>query len=140
MKLTFLFFLFLTVSLTAQNKSAADLFLYDFLPGSYDLTGRLPDCDSLYSGTVQIKQAENGFTVLRYVGKREIKGTGYLGKAAAGDATVLRVRFEENGKGYEITYLIQADLDNYARLSGYLYRTDGTTKKAGLETLFHIRR
>ena len=32
--------------------------------------------------------------------------------------------------------LPRADLDNYARFTGYVYRPDGTTKEGGLEMLF----
>jgi hypothetical protein len=42
----------------------------------------------------------------------------------------------DESKRYEATYLINSDLDNYARLSGYLYLIQGGTKVAGLEALF----
>ena len=67
------------------------------------------------------------------------RGIGKIEKAAGGDAEVLRIRFDQDGKSYEGTYLIDGDLDNYARLSGYLYLADGSTKSVGLEALFADR-
>ena len=37
---------------------------------------------------------------------------------------------------YEATYFFNSDLDNYARLLGYLYVIQGGTKEPGLEALF----
>ncbi len=139
MKTVFLFIVFLTAQLFAQNQANPEKFLYDFLPGIYEAIGRIPDCDSLYSGTVSFKNTEKGLEVIRQIQGREVKGTVHIEKAAAGDATVLRVRYKKNSQAFEITYLIQSDLDNYGRLSGYVYRTDGTTKQPGLEVLFHKR-
>jgi len=42
----------------------------------------------------------------------------------------------EENKSYEATYLIDSDLDNYGRLTGYLYIKGTETKKPGLEALF----
>ncbi len=137
MKTVFLFLTFLTVQLFAQNQANPAEFLYDFLPGTYEAIGRLPESDSLYSATVQIKKADSVLTVIRKMDNREVTGSAKIEKAAAGDASVLRVRFLQDQKLYEITYLIHSDLGNYARLSGYSYRKDGTTRQPGLEVLFH---
>ncbi len=139
MKFFVLLSLLFIFPLHAQKQSDAKTFLYDFLPGSYEILGRLPESDSLYSGTALIKEAENGLTVLYKIGTKEVAGTGEIENAAGGDASVLRVRFERDGKKYETTYLIQSDLDNYARLSGYVYQRKGTTNKPGLEVLFPKR-
>jgi len=48
----------------------------------------------------------------------------------------LRVEFVHKGRKYGGTYLIGSDLDNYARLTGYLYLKKGKTTKPGLEALF----
>ena len=137
MKFIVLLSLLFIFPLNAQKQSDAKTFLYDFLPGSYEILGRLAESDSLYSGTALIKQSEQGLTVLYKIGKREVAGSGKIENAAGGDASVLRVRFEQEGKKYETTYLIQSDLDNFARLSGYVYQEKGVTKKPGLEVLFH---
>ena len=69
------FVLFCTISLFAQNQSETNQFLYDFLPGSYEAIGRLPESDSLYSGTVLIQKADSGLTVIRKMGNRQITGS-----------------------------------------------------------------
>jgi hypothetical protein len=46
------------------------------------------------------------------------------------------VTFSHRNRDYEATYLIHADLDNYARLTGYLFQASGKTVKPGLEALF----
>lgn len=45
--------------LWAQTKGMSDEPLYDFLSGSYQLIGRLPDSDQLYSGKVEFKRSGN---------------------------------------------------------------------------------
>lgn len=55
---------------------------------------------------------------------------------------VLRMRFRSGNSSFEGTYLFHSDLDNYARITGYLYKVDPktgvpvNTKNPGLETLF----
>jgi hypothetical protein len=55
---------------------------------------------------------------------------------------VLRVRFVRAGQEYEIPYLWRSDLDNYARLSGYLDQPGKQTDSPGMEALFvdHTKR
>ena len=57
-------------------------------------------------------------------------------KALHGEAKVLRIRFDQDGKSYKGTYLVDVDFDNYPRLTGYIYLADGNTKRVGLEALF----
>jgi hypothetical protein len=61
---------------------------------------------------------------------------GKIEAATADKIKVLRIRFIDENKNYEATYLINSDLDNYARLSGFLYLIQGETKVPGLEALF----
>jgi hypothetical protein len=50
---------------------------------------------------------------------------------------VLRIRFNDNGKEFEGTFLWRGDLDNYPRLTGFIYRGGSVqTKSAGLEAWF----
>jgi len=74
--------------------------------------------------------------VTRIIEGHEIKGIGKVEIAAMGEEKVLRVRFRQKKRGYEVTYLIDSDLNNYGRLSGYLYLEEGGTKSPGLEALF----
>jgi len=133
-----LLFLLLSIgSVLAQDQNASSAHaLYSFLDGSYRLIGKYPDSDETYSGKVVLAYAKKGLSVSRLIDNRKIQGKGTL-EAATGDAVqVLRVRFLQDGQTYEATYLINSDLDNYARLSGYYYRQDGTTKDPGLEAWF----
>jgi hypothetical protein len=47
----------------------------------------------------------------------------------------LRIRFIDENKSYELTYIIDSDLDNYARSTGFLYLKEGGSKEPGLEAL-----
>ncbi len=70
------------------------------------------------------------------MGGRGVKGIGKIETVTSDKTKVLRVRFRSQGKDYEATYLIGSDLDNYGRLTGYVYFKDGETKTPGLEALF----
>jgi len=117
------------------NSSEEDS-LYAFLEGTYHLIGRLPDSKETYSGKVVLKKTDDALQITRVINGKEIKGVGKLEAATADKVKVLRIRFIDESKRYEATYLVNSDLDNYARLSGYLYLIQGGTKVPGLETLF----
>ncbi len=120
----------------AQAKDLSDEPLYDFLCGSYQVIGKLPDSDQLYSGKVDLKRSGNQLEVLRLMGGRAVKGTGKIEAVTSDKIKVLRVFFRSAGKDYEATYLIGSDLDNYGRLTGHVYVKDGKTGTPGLEALF----
>jgi hypothetical protein len=62
------------------------------------------------------------------------RGTGSIDLATADRIKVLRVRYQG---GLEGNYLFGSDLDNYARITGYIYRVgQRTTRNPGLEALF----
>ncbi len=128
------------VFLTAVNAPAlAQPDLYGFLSGSYVVIGKHPDSTEIYSGQVNLEESDGQLQVVRIVNGRITRGIGKIEKAAGGDATVLRIRFDRDGKSYEGTYLVHGDLDNYARLTGYVYLADGSTRHVGLEALFADR-
>ncbi len=120
----------------AQAKDSGEEPLYDFLCGSYQVIGRYPDSDRLYSGKVDFKRSGNQLEVLRLVGGRKVKGTGRIEGVTSDKIKVLRVFFRFEGKDYEATYLIASDLDNYGRLTGQVYLKGGETRRPGLEALF----
>jgi hypothetical protein len=120
----------------AQANDFTDEPLYDFLCGSYQVIGRLPDSDQLYSGKVDLKRLGNNLEVLRLMGGRAVKGIGKIETVTSDKIKVLRVRFRSEEKDYEATYLIGSDLDNYGRLTGHVYFKDGETRTPGLEALF----
>lgn len=111
--------------------------LSQFLAGTYEVVGRLPDSEQVYSGTLQLKLAERrGFTFTKKVANLTITGKAKIEKALAGEAKVLRMHFEQDAQAYESTCLISSDLDNYARLTCQTYLQNGSTKRAGQEALF----
>ena len=132
-----LFLLFSIESVLAQGQNAGSACaLCSFLDGSYRLIGKYPDSDETYSGKVVLVYAKGGLSVSRLINNRKIQGKGTLEDATGDAVQILRVRFLQDGQPYEATYLINSDLDNYGRLSGYWYRQDGSTKDPGLEALF----
>jgi hypothetical protein len=118
------------------ENSSEEESLYAFLEGTYHLIGRLPDSKATYAGKVVLKKTDDALQVTRVINNKEIKGLGKIETATADKIKVLRNRFIDENKNYEATYLINSDLDNYARLSGYLYMALDGTKAPGLEALF----
>jgi hypothetical protein len=112
-------------------------FLLEFLAGDYRLIGQQPDSGAPYVGKVTLREQKGQFQVIRKTGDTTTHGTGSI--TTAGEATaVLRCRFDVAGVAYEATYLWRSDMDNYPRISGYVYRKQGETKSPGLEALFHV--
>lgn len=107
-----------------------------FLVGEYKVIGKKPDSDETYFGDVSIKIVGNGLSYSRVVGGVMVAGEAAIEGATPDKIPVLRVKFVENGVKHEGTFLWSSDLDNYARISGYIYRPGVTTKAPGLEALF----
>ena len=116
--------------------------LLGFLTGSYRLIGKEPDSNKPFVGRVVINQKGQQLQVLRTVNGVTIEGIGRIEKAAPESSRVLRIRFRSGNNKFEGTYLYHSDLDNYARITGYLYKIDPKTgipidtKNPGLEALF----
>jgi len=113
-------------------------FLYVFLKGSYELVGRWPDSNETYSGKIILEKDRGHFRVVRLINGKKITGIGKIETATSDKVKVLRIRFKQDGRVYEGTYLIGSDLDNYGRLTGYLYLKNGKTKNPGLEAFFIV--
>lgn len=127
------FIIFGFLSLTSH---ADDDFYSLMLPGSYILVGKALDSEKTYVGKIVIEGVKSGFKITRVIAGKSVYGNGKIESAAGGDAKVLRIRFNEGGSDYEQTCMIGADLDNYARISCYLYRPGVETLNPGLEVLF----
>ncbi len=110
--------------------------MVDHLSGTYVVIGKHAGSGILFDGAVKLTRSGYRLQVVRTIAGQATTGTGTLEKALRGETTVLRVRFVHAGQDYEATYLIDGDLDNYARLTGYVYLKDGSTKRVGLEALF----
>lgn len=105
--------------------------------GKYLLVGKALDSDDTYHGKVQIQDKDGVLTVIRNINGKIINGTAAIESALNGEANVLRIRFTKNEIKYEKTCMVGSDLDNYARISCYLYQPRVRTMQPGLEVLFN---
>jgi hypothetical protein len=136
-RIGFLIVPFLLIGVSGLWAQDAEVeFLYTFLQGTYQVVGRWPDSHEAYTGTVVIKSEGDHLQVLRSINGEEVKGIGRIATATADKIKVLMVEFSQHRRRYEATYIIDSDLDNYARLTGYLFLKTGETKRPGLEALF----
>ena len=108
----YILIVFIGSSVWAQNKDGDIEFFYGFLQGTYKIIGKAPDSNQTYTGKVILKIEGGRLQVIRKIGSKEIKGIGTIEIATADEIKVLRVRFRENDKNYEVTYIIDSDLDN----------------------------
>ncbi len=140
MKTVFLTLACLMLLGTGARAQGEVAFLRDFLPGAYRVVGKRPDSSKAYTGRVVIRKKDRGFEVIRNIMGKSVTATGLIETATADRIKVLRVRFVQGGQRYEATYLIHSDLDNYARLTGFVYPQGGKTADPGLEALFFEHR
>ncbi len=120
-------------SLPAENISPH---MYDLLVGEYHLLGKMPDSDKTYIGEVTFERTDAGLGMTRRVNGKELTGSARFEAATGDNVPVLRIGFSDGGHDYEGTYLWSMDLDNHARMTGYIYRPDMATDDPGLEALF----
>jgi len=128
-----LFILLLPGSVFAEE---SDRDLMNFLVGSYQLIGKAYESDQTYSGQVTVSIQKDHLKVARIIHGKEITGTGRIETSDMTVSKVLRIRFTQDGIFYEETCLYQGDLDNYARVTCYLYRPGIKTEAPGMEALF----
>lgn len=114
----------------------ADDFLVSFLTGHYVIIGQKPDSALTYHGTLSLELNKDNLTIVRNIDNTIVKGTATIDSVTADQISVLRIQFNENNKDYEGTFLISSDLDNYGRLTGYIYLKDNSTQNVGLEAWF----
>ena len=110
--------------------------LAHLLPGKYKLIGKAVDSDETYAGKVEISEDDQLLKVRREIDGQIIMGVASVEPALHGEAQVLRIRFTQDNTKYEQTCLWQSDLDNYARISCYVYQPDEETREPGLEVMF----
>jgi hypothetical protein len=112
----------------------------NYFAGEYAIVGRAPDSSHTYSGTIKIEEKSSGqFSIARKIDGRTTIGVAFFDPAGppAEHPVVLRIRFTDHGKEFEGTFLWRSDLDNYPRLTGFIYQRGGAkTKSAGLEAWF----
>jgi len=143
----FLLVLFLAGSASATSPTPSPTSddiddLLGFLTGSYRLIGKELDSNKTFLGRVVINQKDKQLQVLRTVNGVTMEGVGRIEIAPLASSRVLRIRFTSGNNKFEGTYLYHSDLDNYARITGYLFKIDPKTgvpidtKNPGLEVLF----
>ena len=108
-----------------------------FVAGDYFLVGKAPDSTKTYHGKISINNNGGKLSVVRNINGVILKGSASIETTLGDEAKVLQMKFTEKGVPYEETCLVSGDLDNYDRISCYLYRADRKTKQPGMEVLFH---
>ena len=135
-KLTVIILLIFLPSIVFADDGSNHEFLYDYLSGTYIVIGKELESGRTYSGKIIFESKKDHIIVTRIINGESIQGIGKIEHTRFDKVDVLRVRFKKEGKGFEITYLWMNDLDNYARLSGYVYQPEKRTFKPDLEALF----
>ncbi len=125
----------------ANNNSDITEGLSHFILGQYQLIGKKIDSQDTYVGQLIISAKDTNSENVELIITRIIDGKTTHGSAAIettmhSESTVLRMRFTNDDINYENTCLIRGDLDNYARISCYLYQPNVRTDDPGLEALF----
>ena len=120
---------------SANKLSRADL--ANIMQGNYIVVGKKPDSRATYTGQLTFRARGQPLAFRRTVDGHTVRGVATLEMTVVGDpAPVLRMSFVQAGQHYSATFQWMFDLDNYARFTGYVYRSDNTTKVVGLEMLF----
>ncbi len=126
----------LLASPVAMSEQTQEEFLAGFIAGKYHLLGKYLNSEKTYFGKIDLIATEKGIEVQRFIEGNKISGTAAIEKATVDKIDVLRMRFTENNIKYEETCMIDGDLDNYARITCYLYQPGVKTTNPGLEVLF----
>lgn len=131
------------LALAGENRPLPASFDLDgtaqYISGDYVVIGKAADSGRVYEGGVNIRYTgDNKFVVRRRIGSVTATAEGFFAVASPppDEPLVFRVRFTQDRKEFEATYLWKSDLDNYARLTGCVYLREGGTKSPGLEALF----
>ena len=104
-----------------------------FMKGAYVVIGRLPGSKQTYQGTISITTSKEVLSLTRVINGQKVVALGKF-ETSVENTWVLKVNFESKSKQLEESCLINTDLDNYARVTCYVF--EKTTKKVGLETWF----
>jgi len=131
-----LLLLLLPMVCCADFKLEKKSFLSNFIDGKYNLIGKKLDSDITYSGKISFASKAGKINLIRTIKGKSVQGIGQIQYTTADKIVVLRLSFTENAINYEETCQINSDLDNYARITCYLYRPGLTTKNPGLEAFF----
>jgi hypothetical protein len=109
---------------------------YGPLLGSYDVIGRKPDSTETYSGIVELSDGGSHIRIKRSINGRSVEGTGRIEYRTPDKIRVFTFEFTENGRPKEGWCTLDADLDNYARMTCLWREKDIETARPGLEAMF----
>lgn len=107
-----------------------------YLQGTYLLIGKHLDSSETYFGEVSIALSESGLSITRMISGKIVHGTASIAQTTSDHIPPLKMRFSEDGNDYEESCVVANDLDNYARITCYLYIPGTKTKNPGMEALF----
>lgn len=102
--------------------------------GKYILVGRWPDSGKTYSGSAVFSSDGSSLKISRSIGSQKAEAIGEFSAATPDKIPTLTIRFKQDGNEYEETCMYKGDLENYYRITCYVYRD--STKSVGLETYF----
>jgi hypothetical protein len=125
---------FNTSDLAAQDEETD--FLLGFLEGSYTVVGTYPESNQVFRGNSHLEKMGSNLKLTRIIDADTTIGKAWLERISADEITVLKSAFKKDDRFYEAIYLIDSDLNNYARLTGHVYFKKGKTRRAGLEAWF----
>ncbi|MEZ5614845.1 MAG: hypothetical protein R3E35_06470 [Rhodocyclaceae bacterium] len=109
--------------------------LLHFVPGRFTLIGRHPDSPATYSGTAKIERAGRQLRLVRSVAGKSSTVIGSVRRADPGEAWVLAFKWGEK-QPMEMVCLVNADLDNYARLTCHWGKAGNPHAQPGMEAYF----
>lgn len=109
---------------------------YNFLIGNYLIVGKYYKSNITYYGKATIAINGDNLKITKYINKQRMNAVGKIERALFADTDVLRMHFMEHQQPREGTCLFQGDLDNYARISCYIYPPHSDTSDPGLEVWF----
>lgn len=108
-----------------------------FILGSYRIVGQEPEDGDLYKGTMSISMDEDGnLEVIREINGETVECSAEMDSVFEGEVSIFVVTFTVDGDDYKAVYLIHSDLDNYARLTGFIFEEERETEVPGIEALF----
>ena len=106
------------------------------MAGSYVVIGRHPDSEKTYQGQIVFSENNGVLKAIRTIDGKTVEATATMGTATGDKLPVLRIRFEQDGTVWEGIYQWKTDLDNYFRLTGYVFQPQATHRVPGLEVCF----
>lgn len=112
-----------------------------FYAGTYVLVGKQLDSDDTFVGTIVLEQAGDRLEGYRLVSGVRTKVSATIEHPLCCEsAHLLRIKFKDGDRELEGSYLLDSDLDNYGRLSGFVFDPNQRSDWPGMEVLFFDKR